>query len=269
MKSPLRYPGGKTRAVKLLNDKISHHLDTFRVDKVCSPFFGGGSFEIHLAERGYRVYGYDVFLPLVNFWQKTLEDVDRVADRAEEYRAAFESGDARALFRSLQHQLPGMVPTYQSAAVFFVLNRASFSGSTLSGGMSPGYPRFNQGSIDRLRQFSTLNLTVEKADYRDSISRHGEDVFIYLDPPYMIDDALYGDRGSTHRNFDHEGLVSILKTRGNWCMSYNDLPEIRDLYQDFEIESVSWTYGMGANKESNEVLIYSHDFAHEPTLLFD
>ena len=61
-RSPLRYPGGKSRAVLMILPHIPQ--DT---DKVCSPFFGGGSVELALMARGVSVSGSDIFSPLVDF----------------------------------------------------------------------------------------------------------------------------------------------------------------------------------------------------------
>ena len=61
MKSPLRYPGGKTRAVKHILPHIPKGIKEF-----CSPFFGGGSVELAVADRGIPVYGYDIFQPLTS-----------------------------------------------------------------------------------------------------------------------------------------------------------------------------------------------------------
>jgi len=88
-----------------------------------------------------------------------------------------------------------------------------------------------------------------------------------LDPPYMFDkewipkhtdertgkviegywmdrDKLYGKDGDLHSSFDHKGLYDILSQRSNWVLSYNDTPEIRDLYKDYEIIEATWAYGM-------------------------
>ena len=46
--SPLRYPGGKTRACKILEQIILDHFDITQFDTLISPFFGGGSFEFHI-----------------------------------------------------------------------------------------------------------------------------------------------------------------------------------------------------------------------------
>ena len=81
-RSPLRYPGGKSRAVSKIVDKyILRNIPKSK--KVCSPFFGGGSIEIDLAKRGFRVYGYDAFPPLVDFWQVLLKNPNKLANATE------------------------------------------------------------------------------------------------------------------------------------------------------------------------------------------
>ena len=48
--SPLRYPGGKTRACKKLDTIMKDNFDITKFTNIVSPFFGGGSFEFR-AER--------------------------------------------------------------------------------------------------------------------------------------------------------------------------------------------------------------------------
>lgn len=74
IKSPLRYPGGKSRAVKIISKYIPKETTS-----LCSPFFGGGSLEIYCAQNGIRVYGYDSFWPLVDFWQVLLKNPQKLA----------------------------------------------------------------------------------------------------------------------------------------------------------------------------------------------
>ena len=40
--SPLRYPGGKTRACKILDETINKYFNISSFDTFISPFFGGG-----------------------------------------------------------------------------------------------------------------------------------------------------------------------------------------------------------------------------------
>ena len=137
-----------------------------------------------------------------------------------------------------------------------MLNRCSFSGTTLSGGMSPGHPRFTQSAIDRLKNFRCASLKVRRADYKVAL-RENPDMMAYLDPPYLISDTLYGDKGDTHKGFDHAGLAEILRKRGKWVLSYNDCPDIRELYRHARILEPEWAYGMSNGKKSEELLIIS------------
>jgi DNA adenine methylase len=66
--APIRYPGGKSSAVGYILELLPNN-----VEKVVSPFLGGGSVEVALAkELGLKVIAFDVFDILVNFWQVLL-----------------------------------------------------------------------------------------------------------------------------------------------------------------------------------------------------
>ena len=80
IKSPLRYPGGKSRAVKT----IWKYIEPLEPKKLCSPFFGGGSLEIFCAQKGIKVHGYDNFQPLVDFWRWLLKDPKKLAKNVKE-----------------------------------------------------------------------------------------------------------------------------------------------------------------------------------------
>ncbi len=249
-KSPLRYPGGKSRAVKGILSVFPENIE-----RMCSPFLGGGSIELACSSLGIKVYGYDIFSPLIDFWQEVLSNPEEIAERAREYLPL-----SRSEFYNLQKAYTSFKDKKERATVFFVLNRSSFSGTTLSGGMSPGHKRFNNSAIERLEKFRDDNLNVSCESFRESLSRHEND-FLYLDPPYANGQAIYGDRGDTHKDFDHNGLANILNKRDRWILSYNDCSTIRDLYKDFKFIQLDWTYGMNNSKKSNEVLILSKDLA--------
>ncbi|WP_375624887.1 MULTISPECIES: DNA adenine methylase [unclassified Bartonella] len=248
VKSPLRYPGGKSRAVPMIINNYIRKRKT-----VCSPFVGGGSIELTLAKRGTRVYAYDAFKPLVIFWQMLLKDASALAEKVREYEDM-----TSVMFYNLQKTFWNIKNQLEIAAVFFVLNRSSFSGTTLSGGMSPGHPRFNYRSIERLKDFKIENFTVEHRDFTESIPKHFND-FLYCDPPYLINQKLYGHKGDKHNSFDHQALAELLRKRQGWVLSYNDCVEVRELYKGHTILNPEWTYGMGNNKKSNELVILSKD----------
>lgn len=249
-KSPLRYPGGKNRAVKTI-----YALIPSNVKELCSPFLGGGSIELACTTR-MQVFGADIFEPLVAFWQALLADPVLLATRIESYFPL-----TKAKFYELQAQHMLIDDQLEMAAAFFVLNRSSFSGTTLSGGMSPGHPRFTLSSIERVRTFKADGISVEKADFRDFLPKH-ETSFLYLDPPYLNGQGLYGVKGATHRGFDHAALADLLSRRDGWILSYNDSVDIREMYKEYRILKVEWTYGMNKTKASSEVLILSRDFSY-------
>jgi DNA adenine methylase len=256
LKSLLRYPGGKTRALK-------HIIPYFPKDltEMVSPFFGGGSIEIHYAAQGARVHGYDSFEPLVNFWQYVLNDPEQTAYLLE----TLFHPCSKEMFLNYQKKQnwTHMDDTHLlwkefRACMFYALNRSSFSGATMSGGYSrqAASDRFTQSSIDRLKNFLCPTLTVEQADFKDSLGRHDDETFIYADPPYHVEKpVLYGDRGSTHKGFDHHGFAEEIKKKNNWVISYNPNPTILELYKDYEMVYPEWAYGMSADKKSKEILI--------------
>lgn len=244
--SVLRYPGGKTRAVAFITDYFPKGTK-----ELLSPFFGGGSIELMMAGSGVRVHGYDIFTPLVEFWQCLLAQPQLLADKVESYYPL-----DKADFYTLQASQRKFKTKLERAAVYYVLNRSSFSGSTLSGGMSPGHLRFTKTSIERLRSFYNPNVTVKKSDFSQPLLQY-PDMFAYIDPPYLIKNTLYGKKGDAHKGFDHEGLAMILRKRKKWILSYNDCEEIRELYKGFHFLIPTWKYGMSNDKASKEILIFS------------
>ncbi len=249
VKSPLRYPGGKSRAVKEIYNLLPSGLD-----RMCSPFAGGASVELACAQQGIQVSAYDSFEPLVRFWQVLLDDAPDLARIVSDYYPL-----TRTEFYAIQKSFHEIENKKQQASAFYVLNRCSFSGTTLSGGMSPGHPRFTVGAIERLAAFKVNNFDVDLADFNDSIKKHDND-FLYLDPPYANGEKLYGDRGGHHANFNHQGLAKLLTNRDGWLLSYNDCEIVRDLYSNHQFLSPEWAYGMNNSKLSNEVLILSKDY---------
>jgi len=272
--SPLRYPGGKSKAIKKIVSFIIPNIPKNK--KVCSPFFGGGSIEIYLAKKGYQVYGYDAFQPLVDFWQVLLKDPSKLASQVQK-KLELDEND----FKNIQHDFKENYKNYtklKCACLFYVLNRTSYSGTTLSGGMAIDKkkrswkrinPRFDKKSVQRLRQFSGRNITVSKIDFRKSIPKH-KSAFVYADPPYYIKkNKFYGNVGDMQfKQKDHEDLAKILKRRKHWILSYNNSKLVRELYSDFRIKKVRWAYGMTGTKsrgkqDSSELLVLSDDIKYD------
>ena len=249
----LRYPGGKSRAIKVLDTLLPQGP----VRTVLSPFLGGGSYELHLTGRGVTVTGYDGYAPLVNYWRHQLTDPDGLADAADALRPL-----DKAAFRRVQQHVVDHHVTVDDAAGYLAVNRSSFSGSTLSGGYSPSAARdrFNDALIGRVRAFTNPHLTVAVGQFEDTITG-GYDL-IFADPPYWLPgdgNHLYGSRGSMHAGFDHHVFREVLGAVDSpWLVTYNDAPQVRDLWAGYRLTPVAWAYGMNVSKKSSELVIRNY-----------
>lgn len=238
-KSPLRYPGGKTRAIPNIAPLLKDKGD------ICSPFFGGGSIELNIPNR---VYGYDNLRPLTVFWNVILNNPSSL------YQYVLMNKDiTRDKFKVLQNSITSLSDDIEIAGTFFILNRCSYSGATLCSGFSTGTPRFTNSSISRIKEFKSKNIvSVECMCFTESIPMNSTR-FLYLDPPYYGKENIYGFMNEKH--FNHNALREILSQRDGWVLSYNDCPQIRDMYKDYKITTPQWSYCMNSTKKSKELLI--------------
>jgi len=246
MKSPLRYPGGKTRAVKILTKYLPRHTTT-----IVSPFFGGGSFEL---STGLDVKANDLFGPLYTFWSVLKSNPPELEKRVRTLMPV-----EKETFKRLRTTITDIQDPVDVAAAYYVINRCSFSGSTFCGGFSKeaSTGRLNESSLKTLRSASLDKVEFSNLDCCDFLDAHPEKpgTFVYADPPYYISTYIYGKDGDMHESFNHEKFANVIKKRKDWLVSYNDCEYIRTLYSDCDIESVSWSYGMNAKKPSSEILI--------------
>jgi DNA adenine methylase len=258
MKSPLRYPGGKQKLAKEIIKYIPENTT------VLDPFFGGGSVPLLCLSRGQKVLGSDGFEPLVNFWAICKIDQERLLDELNFIRKGSTDEDVKANFgfyrtQSQQTQNHNAVV---SAASFFVVNRCSFSGATLSGGFSlkACSDRFTNSSIKRIESLDLTNLKFceNPLDYSDALDSLTPHPFLYLDPPYYAIKGLYGNKGDmSFGESDHLDLANLLHSIPNkFALSYNDCIEIRELYKGFKFIELSPSKSMSNGKKScPEVLI--------------
>lgn len=233
----LRYAGGKTRAIRVLDQYVPDNTS-----EVVSPFLGGGSFELHLARKGVQVYASDVYEPLVDFWNTMKHDRSELISRLRSKHPF-----TKETYYECREGLKEENTPLHHAVQFFIVNRCCFSGC-MTGGYTPS--RSPVGCIDKLKQVDLTNLHVCLSDYEAQLARYPE-TFAYLDPPYDVPNLYLSQQ------FHHERLAQVLRARhSDWILCYNDTPRIRALYEDFcEIVPLTWSYGMNATRRSNEILI--------------
>ena len=147
------------------------------------------------------------------------------------------------------------------AAMFLKLLRYSYSSSGKSFASQPFDIRKLFGLISQL-QHRMANVIVENQDFETLIKHYDRpDAFFYADPPYFSTEDMY-DVGFGWD--DHVRLRDTLKNiKGKFLLSYNDCPEIRELYEGFSIFDFSRTHSMAqryeAGKKFGELLIGNYD----------
>jgi DNA adenine methylase len=255
--SPLRYPGGKTRACKKLDTILKEHFDINKFNNIVSPFFGGGSFEFHIQNTyGLNIIANDKFVPLYNFWKICKSDKENL------YKELAKKIDLidKEEFTKLRKKIMEEKNKLNQSIMYFIINRCSFSGATLSGGFSleASKKRFTKSSIDRIKQLDLTCYDIYNLDFKKFINNNQDEKnLLFLDPPYYLEKAstLYGNNGDMHDTFDHDKLYKCLSKKKNWFMTYNNCDYIKKLYKDFKIIETSWSYGMNKSKKSSEIVI--------------
>jgi DNA adenine methylase len=255
--SPLRYPGGKTRACKKLDTILKEHFDISKFNNIVSPFFGGGSFEFYI-QNNYRlnIIANDKFVPLYNFWKTCKLDKENLC---KELNKKIDSID-KEKFTNLREKIMDEKNKLNQSIMYFIINRCSFSGATLSGGFSleASKKRFTKSSIDRIKNLDLTYCDIYNLDFEEFINSNDDAKnLLFLDPPYYLEkgSTLYGNNGDMHDKFDHDKLYKCLSEKKNWLMTYNNCDYIKNLYKDFKIIETSWSYGMNKSKKSSEIVI--------------
>ena len=252
VKSPLRYPGGKSKALDKIIPQIPLNISEYR-----EPFVGGGSVFLAVKQLfGERIKHYwinDLNLDLCCFWLFAKNEMASLVDEVSKIKQKYTNG--RELFTYFTRQ-DLKLTEFERAVRFFVLNRITFSGTVDSGGYSQQAfeRRFTNSSIDRLREISLhlSSIEITNGDYENLLFQDGEDVFIFLDPPYLsaTKSKLYGLRGKLHTSFDHERFAkNMRKCQHKWLITYDDSPEIRKLFGFANITDWTFQYGMNNYKQ--------------------
>ena len=269
IKSPLRYPGGKSRAIKFL---YQYFPNDFKVYK--EPFFGGGSVGIYIAQimKNTKIYANDLNYELYCFWHSLKMHPNKLIEGIIELKNKFKIG--KELYDFILYRRDFNLSTLERGIDFFILNRITFSGIVDSGGFSQkAYEsRFTMSSIDRLKNthkiIKNFNFSCDNFfDFVDSNSSNQKDTFIFLDPPYYssVKSKLYGKKGILHSNFNHEKFRNYLyKIKSKFLLTYDNCDYIRELYKDFYTLEWDLQYGMNNYKQKKsdigkELLISNYD----------
>ena len=251
-KTPLRYPGGKSRACTKMDP---YFPDLRNYVEFREPFIGGGSVAIHISKKypHLKIWVNDLYEPLVNFWQNLQMFGVELKDQLLDLKSKHNDPDsARVLFTSSKELINSSdCSPLDRAVAFYIVNKCSFSGLTESSSFSAqaSNSNFSVRGIEKLPEYSSIisNWYINNYSYEYLMEKDThDDLFIYLDPPYDIKDNLYGRKGSTHKGFDHDRFAADCNKYSHIHMmvSYNSDQLVKDRFKDWTAAEFDLTYTM-------------------------
>jgi len=251
LRSPLRYPGGKTRVAKMLLEFAPEH-GAYR-----EPFVGGGAlfFRKPKAERNWIN---DLHPGLYALYVTLRDDFEAFAELCRQ-----QTGDRRKLFdywvgrRDLM-EAEEDDSLLERAVQFYYINRTVWGGRVVydPNRQSRLYFSNPQGWNLLEKKLAHLKLVAEKLrgvtitclPFEQCLADADEDTFIYCDPPYIRDTDCHPTDKLYDKSFGqdcHQRLADLLRdTPAAVMLSYDDCPEARRLYSGdkWHLVPLSWKY---------------------------
>ena len=264
LKTPLRYPGGKSKAIKTLTPWFPQIISEYR-----EPFIGGGSIAIQITKLypDIPVWINDLYVPLYNFWVQLRDRGEELSERVrEEKQRTLDAGDkdkvtekAKELFNKYKEEID-TYDDFEKAVAFFIMNKCSYSGLTENSTFSQtaSNSNFSLVGADKLAQFSELikNWKITNIDYSEVMKAYGSgNTFVFLDPPYDIKDFLYGKNREMHKSFDHDRFADdVYNCVHKFMITYNVNDRLMELYKNYNLKEWKLRYSMAhrGDKGTNE-----------------
>ena len=264
LKTPLRYPGGKSKAIKTLSPWFPQVISEYR-----EPFIGGGSLAIDFTKSNpdVPVWINDLYVPLYNFWIQLRDRGEELSERVrEEKQRTLDEGEndkvtakAKELFNKYKEEID-TYDDFEKAVAFFIMNKCSYSGLTENSTFSQtaSNSNFSLVGADKLAKFSRLikDWKITNLDYSELMKSHGSsNTFIFLDPPYDIKDFLYGKNREMHKSFDHERFANdVYNCIHKFMITYNVNDRLKELYSGYNLKEWKLRYSMAhrGDKGTNE-----------------
>jgi len=272
LKTPLRYPGGKSRACVKMDP---YFPDLRNYDEFREPFLGGGSVAIHIAKKYpfLDIWVNDLYEPLVNFWQQLQMFGEDLKNELSGYKLAHCTPElAKELFVESKRKINDLSESSLDRAIsFYIVNKCSFSGLTESSSFSQqaSVSNFSLRGIEKLPEYSKLIEKWRITNYSyDYLMDGNMGAFMYLDPPYDIKDNLYGKQGSMHKRFDHDKFAADCNSNNmDMLVSYNTDQLVKDRFLGGKWNAVEFdlTYTMRSvgeymreQKTRKELLLFNY-----------
>lgn len=247
LKTCLRYPGGKSKALKTLAPWFPTDIKEYR-----EPFIGGGSVALLFSQNYPKVPVWinDKYFYLYNFWVHLRDKSQELAEKLYSIKSFINGNDEahKELFNTYASTISDLEP-FEQAVAFFVMNKCSYSGLTENSTFSVQASRsnFSLVGIEKLPKYSHIiqNWKITNIDYSEVMLAPGENVFVFLDPPYDIKDFLYGTGRQLHSSFSHERFADdVDKCSHRFMITYNINDWIVERYKNYHQREWELRYSM-------------------------
>jgi DNA adenine methylase len=262
--TPLRYPGGKTQITPFVIDLVrTNNLDR---GVYAEPFAGGAGVAWRLLLNGdmSEVWLNDIDLAVYTFWDIAINNPDALCEKILKAEVSIKNWEIqRGVLANINSK-----PIDLAFATLF-LNRTNRSG-ILKGGVIGGRNqdgnykidcRFNREElikkIQRIHLYKDV-VRLSRMDAEACIKQWAKELpqraLLNIDPPYYSQGRdLYL---SFYKSEDHAHLASIVKQlEVPWMLTYDDAPQIEQLYSGLPIYRKSLTYYAQVKRRASELLV--------------
>lgn len=265
--SPLRYPGGKNKLARFVGLLIQN-LDLLHCTYV-EPFAGGAGVALSLLLDGTvdRIVINDYDKAIYSFWRAIKQEPMALIKRIENTPITIEEWYK-------QKTIYSTATSYSLDLAFatLFLNRTNRSG-ILKAGPIGGYSQDGDWRLDaRFNKDKLISKIIKIADDKKCITVYNKDIisllcncvpridgnmFFYFDPPY------YNKGQKLYKNFleheDHQKIHDVIVNKINapWIITYDDVTEIAELYNDYAVRKYDLTYSAANKGIASELMIFS------------
>ena len=269
--SPLRYPGGKGKIAKFMKQFVKDNFDKLPV--YVEPYAGGSELALTLLIEGYvkQVWINDKDNGIFCFWDSILNYTDQFTQEIENVKIDIPTWEVQKDIYKNQDKYNKLEIGFAT----FYLNRCNFSG-VIKGGPIGGINQSGNWKIDARFNKKELIKRIKKiAEFNKNIKLYNKDTIelleenkkifekclLYLDPPYFNKgNQLYTNH---YKYQDHAKIAKCVnRLKGKWIVSYDNTPEIIDLYKFVESNNIrefniAYSAAEGKNKKGKEIMFFA------------
>ena len=270
----VKWAGGKRQVILDIERRLPNHFNHYY-----EPFVGGGAVFMHLKKQDIVINDYSQ--ELINTYLIIKNQPYKLMDKLDEFE-----NNHRINPEEYYYKVRGMdrdfdilseLSDLDKAARFIYLNKTCFNGLyriNSKGQFNVPFNKkekvntYNRNNIINLSEYlNNHHVKILNGDFEASVIDATKGDFIYFDPPY---DLIKKDTFDSYTigGFGVEGqkrLAQVFKNlhkKGCYVMlSNHDTPLIRELYQDFKIDTINVKRMINSdakNRNGEEVIIYNY-----------